>query len=55
MSLVDYLGAPVFGAKWQLKGTRTALAQTQQLGLDLPVAKLVDKLFADRVLGAMGS
>ncbi|WP_300729125.1 NAD(P)-dependent oxidoreductase [Pseudomonas sp.] len=33
-------------AKWQLKDTRTALAQAQKLGLSLPVGSLVDSLFA---------
>ena len=32
-------------AKWQLKDTRTALAQAQKLGLSLPVGSLVDGLF----------
>ena len=32
-------------AKWQLKDTRTALAQAQKLGLSLPVSSLVDGLF----------
>ena len=32
-------------AKWQLKDTRTALAQAQKLGLSLPVGGLVDGLF----------
>jgi len=32
-------------AKWQLKDTRTALAQAQKLGLNLPVGSLVDGLF----------
>jgi 2-hydroxy-3-oxopropionate reductase len=32
-------------AKWQLKDTRTALAQARTLGLTLPVASLVDGLF----------
>ena len=32
-------------AKWQLKDTRTALAQAQKLGLSLPVGNLVDGLF----------
>ena len=36
-------------AKWQLKDTRTALAQAQKLGLDLPVGRLVDSLFAAMV------
>jgi len=33
-------------AKWQLKDTRTALAQAQKIGLSLPVGSLVDSLFA---------
>lgn len=32
-------------AKWQLKDTHTALAQARALGLNLPVASLVDGLF----------
>ena len=36
-------------AKWQLKDTRTALAQAQKLGLNLPVGTLVDSLFAAMV------
>ena len=36
-------------AKWQLKDTRTALAQAQKLGLNLPVGSLVDSLFAAMV------
>lgn len=32
-------------AKWQLKDTRTALAQAQKLGLSLPVGSLVNDLF----------
>jgi len=36
-------------AKWQLKDTRTALAQAHKLGLSLPVASLVDGLFAAMV------
>ncbi|WP_426198523.1 NAD(P)-dependent oxidoreductase [Pseudomonas sp. DC3200b2] len=36
-------------AKWQLKDTRTALAQARELGLALPVAERVDALFADMV------
>ena len=32
-------------AKWQLKDTRTALAQAQKLGLSLPVGSLVEGLF----------
>jgi len=32
-------------AKWQLKDTQTALAQARSLGLNLPVASLVDGLF----------
>ena len=32
-------------ANWQLKDTRTALAQAQKLGLSLPVGSLVDGLF----------
>ena len=36
-------------AKWQLKDTRTALAQAQKLGLSLPVGSLVDSLFAAMV------
>jgi 3-hydroxyisobutyrate dehydrogenase-like beta-hydroxyacid dehydrogenase len=32
-------------AKWQLKDTRTALAQARTLGLTLPVGNLVDGLF----------
>jgi 3-hydroxyisobutyrate dehydrogenase-like beta-hydroxyacid dehydrogenase len=47
----DFTGGP---AKWQLKDTRTALAQAAELGLDLPVAKLVDSLFADMVSAGDG-
>ena len=36
-------------AKWQLKDTRTAIAQAQKLGLNLPVGSLVDSLFAAMV------
>ncbi|MCU1726603.1 NAD(P)-dependent oxidoreductase [Pseudomonas sp. 7P_10.2_Bac1] len=36
-------------AKWQLKDTRTALAQAHTLGLSLPVGSLVDSLFAAMV------
>ena len=36
-------------AKWQLKDTRTAMAQAQKLGLNLPVGSLVDSLFAAMV------
>ena len=42
-------------AVWQLSvsagwlSTRTALAQAQKLGLDLPVGRLVDSLFAAMV------
>ena len=36
-------------AKWQLKDTRTALAQAQKLGLNLPVGSLVDSLFTAMV------
>jgi len=36
-------------AKWQLKDTRNALAYAQSVGLSLPVASLVDTLFADMV------
>lgn len=46
--------APGGPAKWQLKATRTALAHAAELGLDLPVAKLVDSLFADMVLAGNG-
>jgi 3-hydroxyisobutyrate dehydrogenase-like beta-hydroxyacid dehydrogenase len=36
-------------AKWQLKDTRNALAYAESVGLSLPVASLVDSLFADMV------
>ena len=36
-------------AKWQLKDTRTALAQAQKLGLSLPVGSLVDGLVQAKI------
>ncbi|WPO98430.1 NAD(P)-dependent oxidoreductase [Pseudomonas sp. HR96] len=36
-------------AKWQLKDTHTALAHADSLGLQLPVGRLVDSLFAAMV------
>ncbi len=36
-------------AKYQVKDTSTALAHAQRLGLDLPVAGLIDGLFSDLV------
>jgi 2-hydroxy-3-oxopropionate reductase len=36
-------------AKWQLKDTRTLAALADRLGLELPLARLVDDLFADLV------
>lgn len=41
-------------AKYQVKDTTTALAFAQGLGLDLPVAALVDRLFADMVANGDG-
>jgi 3-hydroxyisobutyrate dehydrogenase-like beta-hydroxyacid dehydrogenase len=41
-------------AKWQLKDTRTALAHARALGLDLPVAHLVDGLFGAMVQAGDG-
>lgn len=41
--------APGGPAKWQLKDTRTAVAQAESLGLKLPVATLVNDLFEDLV------
>ncbi|MGE8098685.1 NAD(P)-dependent oxidoreductase [Pseudomonas fluorescens] len=46
--------APGGPAKWQLKDTRTALAYAAELGLDLPVAKLVDGLFESMVFAGDG-
>ncbi|QOR39003.1 NAD(P)-dependent oxidoreductase [Billgrantia diversa] len=46
--------APGGPAKWQLKDTRTALAQADSLGLDLPVATLVNRLFEDMVANGDG-
>ncbi|MNY62124.1 tartronate semialdehyde reductase [compost metagenome] len=46
--------APGGSAKWQLKDTQTALAQAAEVGLDLPVAKLVDGLFAAMVSSGDG-
>lgn len=40
---------PGGAAKWQLKDTRTALAYAQLIGLSLPVASLVNSLFADMI------
>ena len=45
---------PGGSAKWQLKDTQTALAQAAEVGLDLPVAKLVDGLFAAMVSSGDG-
>jgi 3-hydroxyisobutyrate dehydrogenase-like beta-hydroxyacid dehydrogenase len=36
-------------ARWQLKDTRNALSYAQSVGLSLPVASVVDALFADMV------
>lgn len=36
-------------AKWQLKDTRNALSYAQTVGLSLPVASMVDSLFADMI------
>ncbi|MEB3752766.1 NAD(P)-dependent oxidoreductase [Acinetobacter sp. MD2(2019)] len=36
-------------AKWQLKDTRTALDYAETVNLQLPVARIVDQLFADMV------
>jgi 3-hydroxyisobutyrate dehydrogenase-like beta-hydroxyacid dehydrogenase len=41
--------APGGPAKWQLKDTRTAMAQAESLGLALPVGDLVNRLFEDLV------
>jgi 3-hydroxyisobutyrate dehydrogenase-like beta-hydroxyacid dehydrogenase len=46
--------APGGPAKWQLKDTRTALSQADSLGLDLPVATLVNRLFEDMVANGDG-
>ncbi|MGG3794841.1 NAD(P)-dependent oxidoreductase [Pseudomonas paraversuta] len=43
--MLDNEFTPGGPAKWQLKDTRTALAQAQKLGLSLPVGSLVDGLF----------
>lgn len=41
--------APGGPSRWQLKDTSTATALARGLGLSLPVAELVDRLFADLV------
>ena len=41
--------APGGPAKWQYKDTRTAMAFAQTVGLELPVSRLVDRLFADMI------
>ena len=43
--MLDNEFTPGGPAKWQLKDTRTALAQAQKLGLSLPVGSLVEGLF----------
>lgn len=47
--MIDNDFAPGGPAKWQLKDTRTALAHARSLGLALPVAAGVDRLFAAMV------
>jgi 3-hydroxyisobutyrate dehydrogenase-like beta-hydroxyacid dehydrogenase len=47
--MIDESFAPGGPAKYQLKDTRTALARAASLGLELPVAKIVDALFAAMV------
>lgn len=39
--------APGGPAKWQYKDTQTALAEAEELGLDLPVSRQADALFGD--------
>lgn len=46
--------APGGPAKWQLKDTRTAVALAASLDLELPLARLVDTLFADMVANGDG-
>lgn len=41
-------------AKWQHKDTRTALAEAAELGLALPVAEVVDRLFGEMVAAGDG-
>jgi 3-hydroxyisobutyrate dehydrogenase-like beta-hydroxyacid dehydrogenase len=47
--MIDESFAPGGAAKYQLKDTRTALARARSLGLELPVAHIVDALFASMV------
>ena len=47
--MIDGDFAPGGPAKWQLKDTHNALALAEKLGLALPVAGVVDSLFADMV------
>lgn len=47
--MIDESFAPGGAVKYQLKDTRTALARARSLGLELPVAHIVDALFASMV------
>ncbi|QJQ95929.1 MULTISPECIES: NAD(P)-dependent oxidoreductase [Halomonadaceae] len=47
--MIDQDYAPGGPAKYQLKDTRTALARAEALGLELPVARVADTLFAAMV------
>jgi len=49
LRMIEDRFAPGGPAKWQLKDTRNALAAAQAAGLSLPVASLVDSLFANMV------
>ena len=52
--MLDNEFTPGGPAKWQLKDTRTALAQAQKLGLSLPVGSLVDGLFQAMIEAGAG-
>jgi len=49
LRMIEDRFAPGGPAKWQLKDTRNALACAEAAGVSLPVATLVDSLFADMV------
>ena len=47
--MVDRTFEPGGPAKFQVKDLRNALKAAEQLGLDLPITKLIHKLFDDMV------